>query len=147
MVSGLTCGTSVSSVAFSGAVGHGIVTRWPVTVDFGNARCGGSAPDYQYVVLANAGATSATITSAVLGGAAGFSTNAKGVVIPAGLTASFEVFAPPVPSASTLDPVVGTLTIMTDADSSQHVITLTEQPSGDQCASDGGTDGGTEGGP
>jgi hypothetical protein len=141
-VTGTACGSSVTSIALSGAVGHGILTRWPATLDFGNAECGGAAPDYQYVVLGNAGATNATITSATMSGAAGFSTDAKGVVIPAGLTASFAVFAPPVPSTSTLDQVVATLTIFTDADSSPHAITLTEEPHGTMCILDAGTEGG-----
>jgi hypothetical protein len=140
-VSGVTCGTSISSIAFSGSVGHGIVTRWPTSLDFGPAKCGGAAPDYKYVVLGNAGATNATITSATVTGAA-FATNAKGLVIPAGVTASFAVFPPPVPSGSTLDPVAGTLTVLTDADSSPHAMTLTEQPYGNDCATDAGTEGG-----
>ncbi|MGH7439674.1 MAG: hypothetical protein ACRENE_28630 [Polyangiaceae bacterium] len=138
-VTGATCGSSVSSIALSGAVGHGIVTRWPSTLDFGSAECGGAAPVFKYVVLANGGATNARITSAALTGAPGFSTDAKGLVIPARLSASFTVFPPPVPSGSNLDQVVATLTIFTDADPSAHAITLTEEPSGSNCAGEAGT--------
>jgi hypothetical protein len=129
-VTGTTCGASVASIAFSGSAGHGQLTRWPSTLDFGPVDCGGDAPDVQYVVLANGGATNATVTSATIVGAPGFASTAAGLVIPAGLTAAFEVDAPAVPALSSTDPISATLTIFTDADTSPHVISLTEEPQG-----------------
>jgi hypothetical protein len=134
-ITGTMCGASVASIAFSGTVGHGVLSRWPSSLDFGPVACGGGPPDLKYVVLANGGATDATITSATITGAAGFSTNAVGVEIPAGLTADFAVFAPAVPALASTAPLTATLTILTDADSASHAISLTEEPQGSQCAS------------
>ncbi len=130
-LTGSTCGTSLSSISLSGTVGRGQVTGWPSgPVDFGPADCGGAAPVYQLVVLRNGGATNATITSATITGPAGFTTDAQGLDIPAGLTADFKVYAPAVPMLSSLSPISATLTIVTDAEASPHTITLTEEPQG-----------------
>ena len=50
--------------------------------------------------------------------------------IPAGGSFTFSVLAPAVPTPSPLTPVTATLTIVTDADTSPHTITLTEEPEG-----------------
>jgi hypothetical protein len=130
-VTGTTCGTSVSSLSFAGSVGFGTITGWPTgPIDFGPADCGGSEPMYKLVVLSNSGTVNATITSATITGAPGFTSFAQGVAIPAGGTGAFAVHAPAVPSLSPTTPVTATLTIQTDAESASHAITLTEEPRG-----------------
>jgi hypothetical protein len=130
-VSGTTCGTSVSSLSFAGSVGYGQIAGWPTgPIDFGPADCGGNEPMYQLVVLTNSGGVNATITSATITGAPGFTSFAQGVVIPAGGSGAFAVHAPAVPALSPTTPVSATLTIQTDAETASHTITLTEEPRG-----------------
>jgi hypothetical protein len=130
-VSGATCGTSVSSISFSGAVAHAQVAGWPTApVDFGPAPCGGAAPPYKLIILTNSGGGDAHFTSVVLSGAPGFSTGNMSGPIPAGGSFAFSVLAPAVPTPSPLTPITATLTIQTDADTSPHTITLTEEPQG-----------------
>ncbi len=130
-VSGATCGTSVSSISFSGDVAHADVAGWPTApIDFGSAPCGGAAPPYKIIVLSNSGGGDAHFTSVVLSGAPGFSTGNMSGPIPAGGSFAFSVLAPAVPTPSPLTPITATLTIQTDADTSPHTITLTEEPQG-----------------
>jgi hypothetical protein len=130
-VSGATCGTSVSSISFSGDVAHAQVAGWPTApIDFGPAPCGGAAPPYKIVILTNSGGGDAHFTSVVLSGAPGFSTGNMSGPIPAGGSFAFSVLAPAVATPSPLTPITATLTIQTDADASPHTITLTEEPQG-----------------
>jgi hypothetical protein len=130
-VTGTTCGTSVSSIALNGAVGHGVITGWPTApIDFGPADCGGSAPQFQIVTLMNTGTVDATITSATFTGSAGWGSFAQGTLIPAGKSAGFAIHAPAVPTPSPTTPITATLTIHTDAETTAHTITVTEEPRG-----------------
>jgi hypothetical protein len=130
-VAGITCGTSVSQIPLSGSIGHGVLSGWPTApIDFGPVPCGGTAPLYGVVTLSNSGNVDATVTSATITGAPGFSSTAEGLVIPAGGGASFAVQAPAVPALASTDPLSATLTVTTDADSSAHTITLSEEPEG-----------------
>jgi hypothetical protein len=129
--SGATCGTSPLSVAFSGVGATGDVGGWPATVDFGPSDCGGSAPANQTFTLTNTGPVDAHVTSVLLTGAPGFTTDADvGRTIPAQGLSKITVTAPAVPANVPVTPITATLTIETDADTSAHVITLTEEPSG-----------------
>jgi hypothetical protein len=72
------------------------------------------------------------MTSVSLTGAPGFTTNAvvgRPIVANGGLFA-VQLSAPAVAAYSPVTPVTATLTIETDADTSSHAITLTEEPSG-----------------
>ncbi len=134
-VAGVTCGTNVSSISYTGTVGHGDISGWPTTVDFGPSDCGGSAPPYQTFTLMNNGTVSATITSATISGAPGFTVIAQGGVIPAasnGIPGSYGVtlHAPSVAANSATTPITATLTIQTDAETVSHTITLQEEPNG-----------------
>jgi hypothetical protein len=131
VATGTTCGTNQLSVAFSGAGATGDVTGWPPSVDFGPAECGGSAPTSQSFTLTNSGPVDAHVTSVILTGAPGFTTDALvGRTIPAQGISKISLTAPQVPANSPITPVSATLTMETDADASTHVVTLTEEPSG-----------------
>jgi hypothetical protein len=134
-VAGVTCGTNVSSISYTGTVGYGSISGWPGTVDFGPSDCGGSPPMYQTFTLMNYGTVGATITSATISGAPGFTVIAQGGVIPAesnGVPGSYGVtlHAPAVPLNSPTTPITATLTIQTDADATPHTVTLQEEPNG-----------------
>lgn len=130
--SGATCGTSALSVSFGGVGAVGNVTGWPATVDFGPTACGGSAPADQTFTLTNTGPVDAHVTSVSLTGAPGFTTSATvgRTIFASGGFWTCALTAPAVPANSAVTPVTATLTIETDADTSPHVITLTEEPSG-----------------
>jgi hypothetical protein len=128
---GATCGASDAFLYFSGQGAVASVTGWPATIDFGPAVCGGAAPANQTFTLTNSGVVDAEMTMVSLTGAPGFSTDAKvRRAIFAEGNCITTVTAPPVPVNSPLTSITATLTIETDADSSMHVITLTEEPSG-----------------
>ena len=131
-VSGTTCGSSVSTIALSGAVAHGTLAGWPsAPVDFGPADCGGTPPADQTVVLTNTGSVAAHVLSVVVAGASGFGTDLQsGSTIPAGGTLTGHLHAPAIPTPSPLTPVTATVTVTTDADTTAHAITLTEEPRG-----------------
>jgi hypothetical protein len=137
-VTGTTCGTGVTSLSFSGAVGHGQLFGWPTPptgqqtaqIDFGAADCGGGAPPSQFIILTNTGSADAHVTTATITGAPGFSTDALGATIPMGQALIITLLAPSVASLSPLTPVTATLSIQTDVDTSAHAITLTEEPRG-----------------
>jgi hypothetical protein len=137
-VTGTVCGTSISSLSYSGAVGHGQITGWPTPpsgqqtpiIDFGPTDCGGAAPASQFIILTNNGSADAHVTTATLTGAPGFSTDAVGATIPVGQAHVITVSAPAIPSPSPLTPVTATLSVQTDADTAPHTITLTEEPRG-----------------
>jgi hypothetical protein len=137
-VTGALCGTSVSSLSYSGQVGHGQITGWPTPpagqqtplIDFGPADCSGNAPPSQFIILTNNGSADAHVTTATLTGTAGFSTDALGATIPMGESHIITLVAPAVPSPSPLTPITATLSLQTDADTSPHTITLSEQPRG-----------------
>jgi hypothetical protein len=137
-VTGTLCGTSVTSLSFSGQVGHGQISGWPTPptgqqtaqIDFGAADCGGAAPHSQFIILTNNGSADAHVTTATLTGAPGFSTDALGATIPMGQALVITLAAPSVPSPSPLTPITATLSIQTDADTSPHTVTLTEEPRG-----------------
>ncbi len=128
---GALCGTSQTSVAFSGQGATGDVMGWPATIDFGPSECGGTAPADQTFMLTNSGPVDAQLTLVSLAGPSGFTTSAVvGRSIVAGSTLTIKVTAPPVPANAPVTPVAATLTIETDAETSPHAITLTEEPSG-----------------
>ena len=134
-VGGVTCGTNLASISYSGTVGHGVINGWPTTVDFGPSDCGGAEPLSQSFILTNSGATGATITAAVITGPPGFRVIGQGAVIPAasgGVPGSYRVGvnAPAVPANSATTPITATLSILTDAETTPHTITLTEEPNG-----------------
>lgn len=126
------CGTSLTSIPASGDGAMGSLVGWPSKLDFGAADCGGLAPAPQAFTLINTGLADAHVTVVNVTGASGFATAARvGKTITAnGGSATFQVTAPAVPNNSPLTPVTGTLTLQTDAESSPHTITLTEEPSG-----------------
>jgi hypothetical protein len=129
-ISGVTCGTSLSQIAFSGTVGYGVVSGWPsAPIDFGAGECGGAAPAPQSFTLSNTGVADATVTEATID-TAGFTSTLQGATIPAGGTFTAVVTPPSVPSLSTLTPITATLTVETTADTAPHTITLTEEPAG-----------------
>jgi hypothetical protein len=129
---GITCGTGVQSLSFSGQGSVGNVIGWPNTVDFGPADCGGASPPEQSFTVTNTGQADARITSLTLTGTPGFATSAKVGRSIAGNNGEIVVTvdAPPVPAFSPMTPITATLTVQTDADTSPHVITLTEEPNG-----------------
>jgi hypothetical protein len=137
-VTGTACGTSVSSLSFSGAVGHGQIFGWPTPptgqqtalIDFGPADCGGAAPPAQFIILTNTGSADAHVTKATITGAAGFSTDALGAAVTMGQSHIITLLAPSVSNPSPLTPITATLSIQTDVDTSPHAITLTEEPRG-----------------
>ncbi len=145
-VNGVVCGTSPSSLTFSGAGTTGKITGWPGPlpggavpsgIDFGAANCGGSAPTPQAFTLVNSGPVGATVTgvSFVPAGGAGFTTNVQpGMSIAAnGGTLPVSVTAPSVASpADVTKPVDVTLMVHTDADPSSagQSVTLREHPTG-----------------
>jgi trimeric autotransporter adhesin len=130
-VTGVTCGSSVSSFEFSGDIGHGAISGWPsAAVDFGSVDCGGSAPPPQGFTLSNTGSANVTITAATITGATGFATTAQGAIVPAGGTYLVQITAPAVPVPSPTTPITATLSVQTSADTSTQTITLTEEPSG-----------------
>jgi hypothetical protein len=130
--SAATCGESQTSIAFSGEGATGDVQGWPTApIDFGAAICGGGAPAPQTFTLTNAGLVYAKITSVSLTGAPGFAAGINvGRTIAANASFVVTLTAPPVPLNTSTTPVTGTLSIETDADTSPHLITLTEEPSG-----------------
>ncbi len=130
---GVTCGSTVTSLLFNGTGDLGNVTGWPGTVDFGPAGCGGLAPAAQTFTLSNTSLTAAAhLTSVSLTPASsGFTTDATvGEGIPAGGQLTIHVTAPPVPAQSSITPVTATLVLQTDADTTGHSITLSEEPQG-----------------
>jgi hypothetical protein len=129
--SGGTCAGSLRTIMFSGQGASGVVSGWPSTVDFGPAGCGASPPAGQSFTLSNTGLVAASITAVNVTGTSGFATDARvGNKIPPGETLTINVTAPSVPAFAPLSPVSATLTVQTDADTSPHVITLVEEPSG-----------------
>jgi hypothetical protein len=129
--SGTTCGVNQLSIAFAGEGATGNVGGWPATVDFGPSTCGGLGPAAQTFTLTNTGPVDAHVTSVLLTGAPGFTTSAQvGRTIAAGGTFNISLSAPSVPVNAPVTPITATLTMETDADTSAHVITLTEEPSG-----------------
>lgn len=138
-ITGPTCGTNVSTLSFTGAVGRGQIVGWPTPptgqqtaqIDFGPADCGsGAAPPAQFIILTNTGSADAHVTTATITGAPGFSTDALGATIPRGEALTITLRAPPVASPSPLAPVGATLSLETDVDTAPHAIALTEEPRG-----------------
>ncbi len=101
-VSGVVCGTSLTSLAFSGQGGVGVVNGWPTgTVDFNGNACGGAAPATQTFTLTNSGGVAAHITAVTPGGYAGYTSSATvGSVIPANGNLVVTLGAPAIPSSS-----------------------------------------------
>jgi hypothetical protein len=133
-VTGAVCGTSVTSLSFSGQGGVSTVTGWPTSaLDFGLNPCGGAAPNNQIFTLANSGSIVAHIVSSTFAGVAGYQTDATaGKAIPAGGSLQVQIGAPAIPATSAVPgDYAGTLTITTDvAGDSPHVIQLTESAHG-----------------
>ena len=131
---GVTCGSSATTLYFYGTGDIGSISGWPATVDFGPANCGGAAPAVQTFTLSNTSLTAAAHVSKVVvspSGPNGFGTDATpGLLIPAGGQLTVNVTAPSVAAQSSIAPVTGTLVLQTDADSTPHTITLTEEPQG-----------------
>jgi hypothetical protein len=128
---GTICGASLGALTYSGQGATGVISGWPTQpIDFGSSDCGGPPPHPLSFTLINNSAVDVHITSASTTG--GFtSTAAPGRTIPAnGGILAISVSAPPVPATSSLTPLAGTLTIRTDADSSDHVLPLTVEPHG-----------------
>lgn len=147
-----TCGTSLSSISFSGSAVPGSLTGWPPLVDFGNANCGGGAPAPQTFVLVNTGAADETITACTLSTADGVSAGCNlggapddasmlsgfGVSVPArtipanGGSLVVTVTAPAVSSTSSLQPIQATLSLTVDPPTSPSLapIALREEPTG-----------------
>ncbi len=129
---GVVCAPSLGAITYSGSGTTGVISGWPSTVDFGPSDCGGSAPAERTFTLTNAGVADVHIVQVSLTGPPGFSTDAEigQAIFANGGELYVYVNAPPVPVQSSLAPITATLTIMTDADSSPHVIFLTEEPNG-----------------
>jgi Fibrinogen beta and gamma chains, C-terminal globular domain len=140
-VAGAVCGTSISSVAFSGQGGTGNVTGWPTgtvqdpAMTF-QAPCGGVAPAAQTFTLKNAGPVDVHIVSATFSPvSAGWSTTASavgGVTIPATGSLIVSVSAPVVPFPSTPGAIATpTLTLTTDViGDTSHPVLLEEDAEG-----------------
>jgi hypothetical protein len=132
------CNTSVGSIAYSGAIGHGQLSGWPAApIDFGPGACGGTAPAQQLIILTNSGVADVHLTSVTftrqptLPGYGTFGIDAHpGSTIPAEGSATFHLTPPAVPAQSPLTTVTGALSIGTDIDTAPHTIDLTEEPSG-----------------
>ncbi len=134
VTTGTICGTSMSSVAFSGQGAMGVVTGWPSTntIDFGPATCGGVAPPDQTITLTNTGTTDARLVHVDTSAMGPFTTDAtvNARIAAGGAPVTITIHAPAVQSPSPLTPISGTLVLQTDADSAPHTITLTEEPHG-----------------
>jgi hypothetical protein len=132
-VTGVTCGTNLSSIALAGHGAAGSLTGYPTApIDFGNAECGGATPGGQQFTLTNTGSFDAHVTQAAVTGAAGFVASAAvGQTVPAnGGKLVVTLSAPAAPTPSPLTPLTATLTMQTDADAAPQTITLTEEPHG-----------------
>jgi len=130
-VTGVQCGTSVSTLAYTGRGGVGLVSGFPTsTIDFGPAGCG-SAPAGQVITLHNAGSVAAHIITASATG--GYTSDALNATIPANGDLLVHVTAPAIPFPSPIPAsYTGTLTLRTDAinDSADHVVNLIEAAHG-----------------
>jgi hypothetical protein len=146
------CGTSLSSVSFTGAAILGSLTGWPSQIDFGNVDCGAVAPAPQTFTLVNTGVADVTVTGCQIVSATGASTGCAvggspdaGVAAPGfavaipgtriaggGGTLVFTVSAPAVPGTASETPIDGTLGITTDPPISPSLtpVLLREQPTG-----------------
>ncbi len=138
-----SCGTSVSSLGYSGQGAVGVVTGWPsAVVDFLGSPCGATAgPAAQTFTLSNSGNIPVHIASLSWAGYAGYTTDlTTSSVIPAasGTTPGallVNLYAPPIPLPS---PVPGTgiydgaLAIATDAagDTAPHTVSVTNHAVG-----------------
>jgi hypothetical protein len=131
-VSGVTCASSVESLAYSAQGTTGALTGFPASIDFGPADCGGAPPPEQTFTLVNTGLADAHIASVTFSGAPGFTTSAAvGRTIPAGGgELVIRVDAPGAPARSSGGPVTATLKIGTDTEASVHTISLSEEPNG-----------------
>jgi hypothetical protein len=133
VVSGTQCGTPISALSFTGSGGFGHLTDWPTVIDFGPAPCGGQAPAPQSFTITNTSTVDARVTSiSITPPDSGFTTSADVGFFFGGGHAAHPIIvqAPAVPSPSPLTPITATITIMTDADSTPHTITLQEEPAG-----------------
>ena len=128
-VSGAVCGTSVSSLAFSGQGALGVVTGYPTQSVQAAAVCG-SAPAAQTFTLTNSGPVP-VILAATLSDKT-WSTNANGAVIPASGKFQVSVQAPAIPFPSTPGVLATpTLTITTNvAGDTPHVVGLEQDAKG-----------------
>ncbi len=129
---GTLCSRSLAAVTFSARATTGESAGWPALVDFGPADCGGSAPSERSFTITNSATVDAHLTAVTLAGAPGFTTNAKvgRAIFANGGSLDITVDAPAVPALASAEPITATLLIATDADSSPHEITLTEEPNG-----------------
>ena len=130
---GALCGTSVSTVAFSGQAGIvGSLTQSVTALNFGPAACNGAAPAAQTFTLTNSGAADAHITAATFGGTQGltFTTDASGKTIPANGSAVVTVSAPAIPAAFSTSPINAQLMLQTDAAPASLSVALQEAPTG-----------------
>jgi collagen type VII alpha len=133
-VTGVVCGTSLTSLSFSGQGGVGDVTGWPTgTVDFQGNPCGGAAAPTQSFTLSNSGGIAAHITSVTFASYPGYTSSAAaGATIPAGGTLKVTLGAPAIPYPSAVPGNYGaTVTYTTDvAGDTPHQVTLTEHALG-----------------
>jgi hypothetical protein len=133
-VTGVVCGTTLTSLAFSGQGGVGVVTGWPTgTVDFGPSACGGAAPGTQTFTLNNAGGIAAHVATVTFSGYAGYTSSAiVGSVIPASGSLVVTLGAPAIPFPSAVPGnYAAQVTYTTDiAGDTPHQVTLTEEASG-----------------
>ncbi len=132
-VTGPVCGTSVTSVSFSGQGGIGNVTGWPTApLDFGLGPCGGAPPSALTFTLHNAGTVAAHITSATFSGAPGYTTNAAAGTVPANGDLVVQVNATAIPATSAIPgDYAGTLTFATDvAGDAPHQVLMTKTAQG-----------------
>ncbi|HEV3192307.1 MAG TPA: choice-of-anchor D domain-containing protein, partial [Polyangiaceae bacterium] len=130
---GAICGTSVSSLAFSGQGAVGSVTGWPsAALDFGGNACGGAAAASQSFVLTNSGGLAAHITGATYAGYAGYSDDGNGKTIQPGGTLTVHITPPAIPTTSAVPGNYdATVTFATDvAGDSPHQVSLTEHALG-----------------
>lgn len=136
-ISGATCGTSQSTIQFTGTGSFYQLTGFPTKIDFGAAPCGGSAPSPQTFTLTNSGPVVANVTGVafVPSGGAGFGTTIQSgdSITPNGGTLTVTVSAPAVPTPHAVSPPISAaLIITTDADMTPGgtSIALQEEPTG-----------------
>ena len=111
--------------------GQATLSLSAVTVDFGQASCGGVAPANQTVTLTNSGTSAVTFALTITGNGFGFTDPASGS-IDAGGTHTFTLTAPPVLGTATAGAKISDTFTLTSNSPLTPVLTvaLTETPAG-----------------